>query len=293
MRCARAPWRRASCRRRTPPGSVDAPSTTWLLVTITPSDEITKPVPAAPPESGPPSSTIATTAGTSACRIVRDVAGPGDPVGRAHDHRGRGRGGRGGAVVADGEVDARRDQRADEPAHERATRAVRRPSPWARSRRFGGTGGGGPTSDSTGATGGAAIHAGPIGAVGGTGAAGLRPGGSPPRSVPSPARPASPTAPTEWSAPHSGRSAARSAARSTSGWPRREHATLRPPRSPRMVTNRTAAERPALPPSPRGAAVGRGSRARDPPPGVGVVRTCGTETSASTDPYPEPRVAGT
>ncbi len=48
----------------------DASSMTWLLVTITPSDEITKPVPAAPPLSGPPSSTIATTAGTSARRIA-------------------------------------------------------------------------------------------------------------------------------------------------------------------------------------------------------------------------------
>ena len=46
-----------------------APSITWLLVTITPSDEITNPVPAAPPESGPPSSTSATTAGTSVFRI--------------------------------------------------------------------------------------------------------------------------------------------------------------------------------------------------------------------------------
>ncbi len=46
-----------------------APSTTWLLVTITPLGSITKPVPAAPPESGPPSSTMATTAGTAPCRI--------------------------------------------------------------------------------------------------------------------------------------------------------------------------------------------------------------------------------
>ena len=64
----------------------DAPSTTWLLVTITPSDEITKPVPAAPPLSGPPSSTIATTAGTSARRIAAMSPAVVILFGAAHDH---------------------------------------------------------------------------------------------------------------------------------------------------------------------------------------------------------------
>ena len=128
--CARAPSRvAASCRRRTAPGSCSAPSTTWLLVTITPSDEITKPVPAAPPESGPPSSTIATTAGTSACRICGDVAGArrSGPTAARSPRRGRRRLD-GGAVVVDRDEHARRDERADQ-RRRRARRRARCASP--------------------------------------------------------------------------------------------------------------------------------------------------------------------
>ena len=59
---------------------LSAPSTTWLFVTMTPSDDTTNPVPAAPPLPGPPSSTMATTAGTSAFRIAA-MSPSLDPVG--------------------------------------------------------------------------------------------------------------------------------------------------------------------------------------------------------------------
>ena len=177
MRCARGSGASRLVPSENTAWICRAPSTTWLLVTITPSDEITKPVPAAPPLSGPPSSTIATTAGTSAFRIcamspVREIRSDGRTITAVAV----------GAVVVELSSPTARytpdATRAPTSAPtSAATRAVRRPSPWARSRRSGGTGGGGPTSDST-ATGGAAIHAGPIGAVGGgTGAAGASAGG--------------------------------------------------------------------------------------------------------------------
>ena len=229
-----------------------APSTTWLLVTITPSDEITNPVPAAPPESGPPSSTIATTAGTSAFRICAMSPVRRDPVRRAHDHRGRGR--------ARSWWSCRRRRRGTHrtrPERRRARPRARRRGRCAGPHR--GRDPGGPAAPAAGARRPtppprAVLRSTPArsarSAVG-RARPGLRPGGSPPRSAPPPARSASATAATERSASLGRRLVGGSV--DVEVVPP-EHATLASG-LPRMVTKRTAAERPALPPSPRGAAV--------------------------------------
>ena len=110
------------------PGSCSRPSTTWLLVTITPSDEITKPVPAAPPESGPPSSTMRDDRGhvvlqdLRRCRRCERSGRTGAPRPGSATRRARRRGG----VVVEREVHAR-----TRPARRRGRRPGPRPGPGA------------------------------------------------------------------------------------------------------------------------------------------------------------------
>ena len=262
-----------------------APSTTWLLVTITPSDEIDEAGAGSAAGIGPAVVDHRDDRRDVGLQDLRDVAGPGDAVGRAHDHRGGGRRGGGRAVVVDGEVDAGRDQGADEPADERGDEGGAPAPTRVRSRRSGGTGGGGPTPPHR-RHGRRRQPGGPIGVVG---AGRTRPGSPGAAPIgPSPARPAS----------RCSRGVVGASLRVVGASPGVVGASAAvADASPSALTANAdqpdGGEWPALPPSPRRAAVRWGSRARDPPPGVGVVRTGGKETSASNTPFPEPRVSGT
>ena len=99
---------------------LSAPSTTWLLVTMTPSDDTTKP--------GPGRAAVARAAvvddgddrGNVGLQDGGDVTARFDLVGRSHDHvAGRWRLHGAGAVVVEHRVHPGRDERADDGAHER------------------------------------------------------------------------------------------------------------------------------------------------------------------------------